>query len=94
MIAAALLAVISFNGLFAGTSVGFVASALLVVTYGFAVQRATGPQQASVFERTTRGMRIYLATSRLVGLLTLLVWPAVQFGAQLGLGSGLIKANR
>ena len=71
MIAAALLTVISFNGLFAGTSVGFVASALLVVTSGLAVQRATGPQKGSVFERTIRGIRIYLATPRLVGLLAI-----------------------
>jgi len=80
MIAAALLTVINFSGLFAGTSIGFVASALLVVTSGLAVQRATGPQQGSVFERTTRGMRIYLATPRLVGLLAITL-PAAAAGA-------------
>jgi predicted MFS family arabinose efflux permease len=69
MIAAALLTMISFNGLFAGTSVGFVASALLVVTSGLAVQCEAKSQQGGVFERTTRGIRIYLATPRLVGLL-------------------------
>ncbi|WP_028840171.1 MULTISPECIES: MFS transporter [Thermomonas] len=69
-IAAALLTVISFHGLFAGTSVGFVASALLVLTTAFpiaAAARAAG----SPYARAFRGMRIYLHTPRLRGLLAL-----------------------
>ena len=69
LLAAALLAVISFHWLFAGTAIGFLASALLVATIllpqpGAAVRRKDG-----IYARTTRGIRIYLATPRLRGLL-------------------------
>lgn len=67
MLAAALLTVVSFHDLFAGTVFGFLASALLVVSV---VLPASAPQpRRGIFERTTRGMRIYLATPRLRGLL-------------------------
>lgn len=69
-IAAALLAVMNFHWLFAGTAVGFAASALLVVS-----TRVPQPQplkeHRGIYERTTRGSRIYLATPRLRGLLAL-----------------------
>lgn len=67
MLAAALLTVVSFHDLFAGTVLGFLASAVLVVS----VVLPTSPQQPnrSIYERTTRGLRIYLATPRLRGLL-------------------------
>ncbi|MFZ6765148.1 MFS transporter [Pseudoroseomonas sp. WGS1072] len=68
MLAAALLTVISFNWLFSGTALGFLASAALVVT--LALPSPTPPeQQGGIYERTTRGTRIYLATPRLRGLL-------------------------
>lgn len=67
-LAAALLVVISFHGLFAGTSVGFVLSALLVISTTFPiapeVRAGDGP-----YSRALRGMRIYLHTPRLRGLL-------------------------
>ena len=69
-LAAALLVVISFHGLFAGTSVGFVLSALLVISTTFPiapeVRAGDGP-----YSRALRGMRIYLHTPRLRGLLAL-----------------------
>lgn len=69
-IAAALLTVISFHGLFAGTAVGFVASALLVLTTAFPIAMAT-QAAGSPYARAFRGMRIYLQTPRLRGLLAL-----------------------
>ena len=67
--AAALLTVVSFNTLFLGTVVGFVASALLVVSVLLPSPRPSAPR--GIYDRTTRGMRIYLKTPRLQGLLAL-----------------------
>lgn len=69
MAAAALLTVISFHGLFAGTSLGFVASAVLVVTV--VLPGPQRPEYRGIYERTVLGLRIYLATPRLRGLLAL-----------------------
>ncbi|MDW5317591.1 MFS transporter [Rhizobium sp. PL01] len=69
MLAAALLTVISFHSLFAGTVVGFLASAALVVSVSLPTPKAT--ERRSIYDRTTRGLRIYLATPRLRGLLSL-----------------------
>lgn len=66
-LAAVLLTVISFHNLFLGTVVGFVASALLVVSA--VLPKAKLPPKRGIYDRTTRGMRIYLATPRLRGLL-------------------------
>lgn len=68
-LAAALLTVVSFHGLFLGTVVGFIASALFVVST--VLPKAKQPPRRSIYERTTRGSRIYLATPRLRGLLAL-----------------------
>ncbi|WP_313171955.1 MFS transporter [Stenotrophomonas sp.] len=69
-LAAALLTLISFHGLFAGTSVGFVLSAMLVLSTAFPLivdrRGDEGP-----YARAIRGMRIYLRTPRLRGLLAL-----------------------
>lgn len=69
LIAAALLTVITFNGLFAGTAIGFSASAALVVTSGLAIARSVKPIGSSVWSRTSRGIVMYLKTPRLIGLL-------------------------
>lgn len=69
MAAAALLTVISFHGLFAGTSLGFVAFAVLVVTV--VLPGPQRPEYRGIYERTMLGLRIYLATPRLRGLLAL-----------------------
>ncbi len=69
MLAAALLTLISFHTLFAGTVIGFLASAALVVSVVLPSPKAG--ERRGIYERTTRGMRIYLATPRLRGLLSL-----------------------
>ena len=67
MLAAALLTVINFHNLFVGTSVGFVLSALLVM--GATFPAASAVAVGRPYERAIRGMRIYLQTPRLRGLL-------------------------
>jgi H+ antiporter protein len=69
MLAAALLTVVSFHSLFAGTVVGFLASAALVVSVVLPSPKAT--ERRGIYDRMTRGLRIYLATPRLRGLLAL-----------------------
>ncbi|MDQ3618476.1 MAG: MFS transporter [Pseudomonadota bacterium] len=69
-LAAALLTLISFHGLFAGTSVGFVLSAVLVLRTVFPVASAAHAS-GGPYARAIRGMRIYLHTPRLRGLLAL-----------------------
>lgn len=70
ILAAAALSVISFHWLFAGTGFGFLASALFVLSVSLplspAIERVGG-----IYTRTTRGLRIYLKTPRLKGLLAL-----------------------
>lgn len=70
MLAAALLTVINFHWLFAGTSVGFVASALLVASTTLPRAKSVA-RPGGIYARTTRGLRIYLKTPRLRGLLAL-----------------------
>lgn len=95
MLAAALLTVISFHNLFAGTVVGFLVSASLVVSVTLPATEP-GPHR-SIWDRTTRGIRIYLATPRLRGLLAIslavsaagamiIVNTVVIVKARLGLG--------
>ena len=78
MLAAALLLVVSFDSLFWGTSLGFIASALLVVSVALPSPKPT--QRRGVYDRTTRGIRIYLRTARLRGLLAL-NWTAASLSA-------------
>ena len=68
-LAALLLTVISFNNLFMGTVFGFLASAAFVVSA--VLPNPKLQPKRSIYERTTRGLRIYLATPRLRGLLAL-----------------------
>jgi len=70
MLAAALLSVISFHWLFAGTGIGFIASALFVLSVTLPVTKAI-TRTGGIFAKTTRGLRIYLKTPRLKGLLAL-----------------------
>lgn len=95
MLAAALLTVVSFPVLFGGTVIGFLASAALVMTVTLPSPRPTQPR--GIWDRTTRGIRIYLATQRLRGLLALnlavaaagamvIVNTVVLVQARLGLG--------
>lgn len=67
--AAALLTVVSFPMLFAGTVAGFLASAGLILT---AAIPARGPAAAVGFATgLSRGIRVYLATPRLRGLMVM-----------------------
>jgi len=70
MLAAALLTIITFNWLFIGTVVGFFCSAALVVSVTIPQPEAS-ERKGGIYENTTRGIRIYLATPRLRGLLAL-----------------------
>lgn len=70
MLAAALLTVISFHWLFAGTVVGFLVSAALVVSV-LIPQPKPVTRQGGIYDRTTYGTRLYLSTPRLRGLLAL-----------------------
>ncbi|MCF6367309.1 MFS transporter [Rhizobium halophilum] len=69
MLAAALLTVISFHSLFAGTVLGFLVSAAMVMSV--ALPNHPARQRRSIYDRTTRGIRLYLTTPRLRGLLAL-----------------------
>ena len=68
-LAGLLLSVMSYHWLFGGTVLGFVGSALLVAVVMFPPRG--GAVQRSFAARLTRGVRIYLATPRLRGLLAL-----------------------
>ncbi|GJD55117.1 MFS transporter [Methylobacterium dankookense] len=69
-LAALLLTAIDFHGLFAGTVVGFLCSAALVLTTTLPTPKAP-VRRTGIYDRTTRGLRICLATPRLRGLLAL-----------------------
>jgi MFS family permease len=69
LLAAALLLVVGFSDLFVGTVLGFAASAALVLSVTLPNPKPTKPR--GVWDRTTRGARLYLATPRLRGLLAL-----------------------
>ena len=69
LLAAALLTLVSFNVLFGGTALGFIASAILVGSAS--LPRVTPSKPRPIYERTTRGVRTYLATPRLRALLAL-----------------------
>ena len=73
-LAAAALAVLGFHQLFLGTALGFAASALLVLSVVLP-RPAPLPRKGRRYDATTKGIRIYLATPRLRGLL------AVHFAA-------------
>lgn len=65
-LAALLLTLVTFNALFVGTAAGFAVSAALVLSVG--LPPAPAAKRRSIFERTMRGLRIYVRTPRLRGL--------------------------
>ncbi|MDA1153389.1 MAG: MFS transporter [Proteobacteria bacterium] len=69
MLAGLLLAMVSYNALFLGTVAGFAASAMLIISVMLPTPKPSAPR--GIYDRTTRGIRIYLATPRLRGLLAL-----------------------
>lgn len=99
MLAAILLVFVSYQALFIGTVIGFVGSALLVGSILLPSPQPAAPR--GIYDRTTRGMRIYLATPRLRGLLSLnfaaaaagamvLVNTVVLVRSDLGLGDAQV----
>lgn len=73
-LAGVLLLIISYHWLFGGTVVGFIISALLIWTTTLPTPR---PSKDRPFrDKLTRGIRIYLATPRLRGLLALTLTAA------------------
>jgi len=99
LLAAVLLVFVSYNALFLGTVAGFVGSALLVVSVMLTSPKPTAKR--GIYDRTTRGTRIYLATPRLRGLLSLnfaaaaagamvLVNTVVLVRSDLGLGASQV----
>ncbi|WP_299482500.1 MFS transporter [uncultured Roseibium sp.] len=69
VIAALLIGLIGFHWLFAGTVAGFLLSAALIVSVALPTVRNLS--QRSPFKRISQGMRIYLGTPRLKGLMAL-----------------------
>lgn len=69
MLAAALLTVISFHDLFAGTVIGFLASTALVIATRF--PHIEAPPPTPFFDRLTRGVRAFWASRELRGLMGL-----------------------
>ncbi|SFB56833.1 Predicted arabinose efflux permease, MFS family [Amycolatopsis marina] len=69
VLAAAVLSVVSFHWLFTGTSIGFVLSAVLVLTT--TIPNALNAAHRKAWDRIIAGTRIYRATPRLRGLMGL-----------------------
>jgi MFS family permease len=72
-LAAALLTLVSFRGVFAGTCVGFLLSAVLILRVSLPERR---PRDRAIEERVLSGFRIFLATPRLRALMVLNVAAA------------------
>lgn len=70
VLAAALLGVMGFHWLFAGTFIGFTASAALVLSVRLPETRPVA-RTGGIYDKITHGLRIYLKTPRLRGLLAL-----------------------
>src|SRR6056297_1884838 len=98
-LAAALLTVTTFPALFGGTVIGFLASAALV--WSTVLPSPQPSERRGIRDRTTRGVRLYLATPRLRGLLALnlavsaggamvIVNTVVIVQSGLGLGSSMV----
>jgi len=68
VLAAALLLVVNFHWMFAGTAIGFVCSALLVVSVALPISKS-GPPKGSIYANTTRGASSHRKTPRPRGLL-------------------------
>jgi predicted MFS family arabinose efflux permease len=69
ILAAALLGFMTYNNLFAGTSLGFILSALLVISA--ALPALSNEQQRPFFQRLTSGLNLFARTPRLRALIGL-----------------------
>ncbi|MCR9254874.1 MAG: MFS transporter [Alphaproteobacteria bacterium] len=74
-VAAILLTVMSYHGLFGGTVLGFLGSTLLIAFTVLPKYTAAG-RERPFWDRVSRGTRLYLATPRLRGLLALTMTAA------------------
>jgi len=74
VLAALLLAVMSYNNLFAGTAVGFVVSALFVVSA--ALPTLARVRSVPFLQRLTGGLRLFALTPRLRGLMAISIAEA------------------
>ncbi|MEL6204872.1 MAG: MFS transporter [Pseudomonadota bacterium] len=92
VLAALLLALVSFDSLFLGTVVGFAASALLVLSVVLPRRAPTGPAR-SFGRDAAQGIRVYLATPRLRGLLALSFSVAAAGSMVLVNSIGLVRAE-
>ena len=98
-LAALLLVAFSYDVLFLGTVAGFLASALLII--GIILPNPTPSAPRGVYDRITRGIRIFMATPRLRGLLGLnlavaaasamvIINTVLIVRSELGLGEGAV----
>ncbi|MEM8569798.1 MAG: MFS transporter [Pseudomonadota bacterium] len=98
-LAALVLLTFAYDTLFLGTAAGFVASAMLIISV--ILPRPAPSPRRGFYDRTTRGIRIYLATPRLRGLLAfsfavsavgamVLVNTVVLVRGELGFGEGAV----
>lgn len=85
VLAAALLTLINFHWLFSGTAIGFLASAALIVTSGLPKAAPPPNGDEGIYDKITRGTRIYLKTPRLRGLLAVTLAAAA--------GSAMVIVN-
>ena len=69
LLAAVLLTLVNYHNLYLGTVVGFLVSASLVVSVLLPDPKPGEPR--SIYDRTTRGIRLYLTVPRLRGLFAL-----------------------
>jgi predicted MFS family arabinose efflux permease len=69
MAAALLLLAVSMRGLFIGTVIGFILSAVIIMR--LALPNARHVRRGKTWDRMTRGIRTFLATPRLRGLMAL-----------------------
>jgi MFS family permease len=69
VLAALALTLMSFNWLFVGTSIGFAASALLVLST--TIPNARPSAHANAWDRVTSGIKVFAATPRLRGIMAL-----------------------
>ena len=90
LLAGLLLSMVSFHFLFAGTALGFLASAVLVFSVVLPKQNIM-TAQAPFLRRLTRGVWIYLATPRLRGLLAL--YMAVAAGTAMVIVNTVVRVK-
>jgi MFS family permease len=90
MIAAVLVGLVGFHWLFGGTVAGFLVSAVLVLTVTLPGQGRSEAEPP--FRRTAKGLKIYLKTPRLKGLLALNLAVAASGAMVIVNGVVLVKS--